>query len=132
MTSYGLNEWFWAMFEPTWTWPNFTFGQLFMLIEANSDTSSVGLSNKDHPFLARWKCSYNAGGLKYLCLLQWQIVWDISQWFYENQISCLDGLVKHWPLYTAHSITCIMFDYNGQAFFWYSMMHILFLGEMIN
>ena len=47
-------------------------------------------------------------------------------------ISCLDGLVKHWPLYTAHSITCIMFEYNGQAFFWYSMMHILFLGEMIN
>ena len=27
MTSYGLDEWFWAMFEPTWTWPNFTFGQ---------------------------------------------------------------------------------------------------------
>ena len=24
MTSYGLDEWFWAMFEPTWTWPNFT------------------------------------------------------------------------------------------------------------
>ena len=22
---YGLDEWFWAMFEPTWTWPNFTF-----------------------------------------------------------------------------------------------------------
>ena len=20
MTSYGLDEWFWAMFEPTWTW----------------------------------------------------------------------------------------------------------------
>ena len=73
MTSYGLDEWFWAMFEPTWTLPNFTFGQLFMQIEANSDTSSVGPSNKDHPF-----CSYNAGGLKDLCLLQWQIVWDIS------------------------------------------------------
>ena len=28
MTSFGLDEWFWAMFEPTWTWPNFTFGQL--------------------------------------------------------------------------------------------------------
>ena len=49
MTSYGLDQWFWAMFEPTWTWPNFTFGQHFMLIEANSDTSSVGPSNKDHP-----------------------------------------------------------------------------------
>ena len=32
MTSYGLDEWFWAMFEPTWTWPNLTFGQLFMWI----------------------------------------------------------------------------------------------------
>ena len=32
MTSYGLDEWFWAMFEPTWTWLNFTFGQLFMWI----------------------------------------------------------------------------------------------------
>ena len=37
MASYGLDEWFWAMFEPTWTWPNFTFGQkmsqLFMWID---------------------------------------------------------------------------------------------------
>ena len=30
MTSYGLDEWFWAMFEPTWIWHNLTFGQLFM------------------------------------------------------------------------------------------------------
>ena len=37
MTSYGPDEWFWAMFEPTWTWPNFTFGQLFMWIGANND-----------------------------------------------------------------------------------------------
>ena len=75
MTSYGLNEWFWAMFEPTWTLPNFTFGQLFMLIEANSDTSSVGPSNKDHPFLPdESDLYYNAGGIKDLCLLQWQIV----------------------------------------------------------
>ena len=36
MTSYGLDEWFWAMFEPTWTWPNFTFGQLCMWIGANN------------------------------------------------------------------------------------------------
>ena len=35
MTSYGLDEWFRAMFEPTWTWPNFMFGQLFMWIGAN-------------------------------------------------------------------------------------------------
>ena len=34
MTSYGLDEWLWAMFEPTWTLPNFTFGQLFMWIGA--------------------------------------------------------------------------------------------------
>ena len=64
MTSYGLDEWFWAMFEPTWNWPNlhfwsgfhyvldewllamfettcflpnFTFCQLFMWIEANNE-----------------------------------------------------------------------------------------------
>ena len=37
MISYGLDEWFWAMFEPTWTWPNFTFGQVFMWIGANND-----------------------------------------------------------------------------------------------
>ena len=37
MTSYGLDEWFWAMFEPTWTLPNFTFGRLFMWIRANND-----------------------------------------------------------------------------------------------
>ena len=37
MTSCGLDEWFWAMFEPTWTWPNFTFGQVFMWIGANND-----------------------------------------------------------------------------------------------
>ena len=37
MTSYGLDEWFWAMFKPTQTCPNFTFGQLFMWIGANND-----------------------------------------------------------------------------------------------
>ena len=37
MTCYGLDDWFWAMFELTWTWPNFTFGQLFMWIGANND-----------------------------------------------------------------------------------------------
>ena len=41
MTFYGLEEWFWAMFKTTQTWLNFTFGQLFMLIEANSDTSTI-------------------------------------------------------------------------------------------
>ena len=35
MTSHGLDEWFRATFEPTWTWPNFMFGQLFMWIGAN-------------------------------------------------------------------------------------------------
>ena len=37
MTSYGLDEWFWATFEPAWTLPNFSFGQLFMWIGANND-----------------------------------------------------------------------------------------------
>ena len=37
MTSYGLDEWFWAMFKLTWTWPNFTLGQRFMWIGANND-----------------------------------------------------------------------------------------------
>ena len=27
MTAYGLNEWFWAMSEPTPTWPNLNFGK---------------------------------------------------------------------------------------------------------
>ena len=36
MTSYGLDEWFWAMFEPTWIWPNFTFGKFLMWIGANN------------------------------------------------------------------------------------------------
>ena len=36
ITSYWLDEWFWAMFELTWTWPNFTFSQLFMWIGANN------------------------------------------------------------------------------------------------
>ena len=31
MTSYGLDEWFCAMFEPSPTWPNFTYSQLFIL-----------------------------------------------------------------------------------------------------
>ena len=30
------------------------------------------------------------------------------------------------------NLTKKTFDYNGQAFFWYSIMHILYLGEMIN
>ena len=31
ITSQRLNEWFWAMFEPTPTWPDFTFGQLCLI-----------------------------------------------------------------------------------------------------
>ena len=37
MTSYGLDEWFWPMFEPTCTWPYFTVGQLFMWMGATND-----------------------------------------------------------------------------------------------
>ena len=37
MTSYRLEEWFRAIFEPTPTWPNFTFGQLCIWIGANND-----------------------------------------------------------------------------------------------
>ena len=32
----GLNEWFWAMFEPTPIWPDFTFGQLCIWVWANN------------------------------------------------------------------------------------------------
>ena len=39
MPSWGLDEWFWAMFEPTPTWPN--FDQLSMWIWANND--QIGL-----------------------------------------------------------------------------------------
>ena len=40
MTRYdllGLDTWFWAMFKSTPTWPNLTFGQLYMCIGANND-----------------------------------------------------------------------------------------------
>ena len=82
MTSYGLDEWFWALcsnrleldliwllvnvsfelgpimtrydflcvrwvilsnIEPTGTWPNFTFGQLFMWIRANNDQTWLSM-----------------------------------------------------------------------------------------
>ena len=33
MTSSRVDEWFWAMFEPTPTWPNVDFRHLFMWIE---------------------------------------------------------------------------------------------------
>ena len=35
MTSYGLDEWFWAMFERTWTWPNFQMTKYMDLSEKN-------------------------------------------------------------------------------------------------
>ena len=34
--SYGLDEWFWAIFGPNWTLPNFSFGQLFMWIRVKN------------------------------------------------------------------------------------------------
>ena len=37
MTSYGKEEqWFWAMFEPIPTWPNFNLGQIFMWTGVNN------------------------------------------------------------------------------------------------
>ena len=53
MTSYGLDEWFWAMFELTWTLHNFTFGQLFMC--SSSDMTSYGL---DEWFWAKFKTTW--------------------------------------------------------------------------
>ena len=35
MTFYGLDEWFWTMFDSTPMWPNFTFGQLYMWAHNN-------------------------------------------------------------------------------------------------
>ena len=43
MTSYGLDEWFWAMFQPTWTWPNFTLCQLFMWRWIGENNDQIGL-----------------------------------------------------------------------------------------
>ena len=103
MTSYGLDEWFWTMFELTWTWPNFTFGQHFMLIVANSDTSSVGPSNKNHPF-CQMKVLLECRWLKDICLLQWQIVWDISQWFYKHKIELFE-----WPCKTWNTVHCSLY-----------------------
>ena len=46
MTSYGLDEWIWVMFKPTPTWPNFDFGQIFMLIGGSFEKKSeVGAKN---------------------------------------------------------------------------------------
>ena len=41
MTRYYFLEWFLAIFNPTPTWPNFTFGKLFMWIETHKD--KIGL-----------------------------------------------------------------------------------------
>ena len=51
MTRYDFlwARWFWAMFEPTWTLTNSTFGQLFMWIVGNNDqiiTTSYGLGER--------------------------------------------------------------------------------------
>ena len=46
MTSYGLGKWFWAMFEPTPTLPNFTFDQLVMWIGANNDQIRLPIDQK--------------------------------------------------------------------------------------
>ena len=42
-------------------------------------------------------------------------LFGIFQWFHRSQISCLDGLIKHGTLYTAHSITCIMWTPSQQS-----------------
>ena len=39
------DEWFWEMLEPTPTWLDLTFGQLFIWVWANSDQIWVILSN---------------------------------------------------------------------------------------
>ena len=36
MISYGINEWLWAMFELTPTWPTFNFGQPVLWIGENN------------------------------------------------------------------------------------------------
>ena len=55
MTYYELDEWFWAMFELTWTLPNLTFGQLFMWIGANDDQILMTYYGLDERFLAMFE-----------------------------------------------------------------------------
>ena len=70
MTSYVLDEWFWAMFEPTWTWPNFTFGRFCWWIGENNkpDMTSYGL---DEWFWAMFEPTWNWPIFTYGQLFMW-------------------------------------------------------------
>ena len=48
MTFYEVDKWFWAMFELTPTWPNFTFGQLFMWSGENNDNIGLPMVYTSH------------------------------------------------------------------------------------
>ena len=85
---------------------------LLVQIEINSDTctSSVGPSNKDHPFCQIYESALIMQVVLKIYVYYNNKLFGIFQWFHKNQISCLHGLIKHGTLYTAHSITCIIVD----------------------
>ena len=62
-------------------------------------------------------------------------LFGIFQWFHKNQISCLDGLIKHGTLYTAHSTTCIMFWHLHNSLLlllWKSWVCLYLISENVN
>ena len=100
MTSYGKDEWFWAIFEPTPTWPNFTFGQLVMWIRVNKDhiCLSMGWTSDSEQYsnilqldlislLVNFSCElgkimtrYLGVGTKFRPLLKTWISWQNNWW----------------------------------------------------
>ena len=71
MIFYGLDEWFWSMFEPTWTWPNFTFGQLFMWSGANNGQIWLAMTGLDEWFWAMFEPTWTLPNLTFGQLFMW-------------------------------------------------------------
>ena len=71
MIFYGLDEWFWSMFEPTWTWPNFTFGQLFMWSAADNGQPDMTCYGLDEWFWAMFEPTWTLPNFTFGQLFMW-------------------------------------------------------------
>ena len=101
MTSYGLDEWFWAMFELTWTWPNLTFGQFFMLIGANNGQISLSMGyTSDSEQCSNWlQLDLILLVVNFSCVLA-QIMTIMTSYGLDEWFWAMFELTWTWPNFT--------------------------------
>ena len=112
MTSYGLDEWFWAMFEPTWTWPNAVWYKAMKSHVSGVSTyvllfSECGLSLVHHYWVFGRSVAHTSLRGKLMAKLRnFTVQAEAEAKLNGNPVVCLSGEIS----YRRYRILFVVFD----------------------